>query len=124
MARMTDSQIATVLAADDRFSRPLAATVRSIVSHLTPARRLDLYLSGTGIPTQSREQIEAAAANPEVRLRWVETLADEVGYLPQASPGTARATYALLFIPRVLPDDLNRALYLDCDIIVRRCVGE
>ena len=34
---MADSRIAAVLAADDRFSRPLAATVRSIVSQLSPA---------------------------------------------------------------------------------------
>ncbi len=121
---MADSRIATVLAADDRFSRPLAATVRSIVARLSPGRGLDLYLCDMGITPQNREKIAVAAAHPEVRLHWVETLADEVGYLPQASPGISRATYARLFIPRVLPDDLSRALYLDCDLIVRRCVGE
>ena len=121
---MADSRIATVLAADDRFSRPLAATVRSIVSRLSPGRGLDLYLCDMGITAQNREKIAVAAAHPEVRLHWVETLADEVGHLPQASPGISRATYARLFIPWVLPDDLSRALYLDCDLIVRRCVGE
>src|SRR5215831_7495272 len=124
MARMADSRIATVLAADDRFSRPLAATVRSVVSRLSPGRGLDLYLCDMGITPQNREKIAVAAAHPGVQLHWVETLADEVGYLPQASPGISRATYARLFIPRVLPGELSRALYLDCDIIVRRCVGE
>jgi len=121
---MADSRIATVLAADDRFSRPLAATVRSVVSRLSPGRGLDLYLCDMGITPQNREKIAVAAAHPGVQLHWVETLADEVGYLPQASPGISRATYARLFIPRVLPGELSRALYLDCDIIVRRCVGE
>ena len=46
---MADSRIATVLAADDRFSRPLAATVRSIVAQLSPGRELDLYLCDMGI---------------------------------------------------------------------------
>ena len=121
---MPDSRIATVLAADDRFSRPLAATVRSVVSRLTPGRGLDLYLCDMGITAPNRDKISAAAAHPDVRLHWVTTLGSEVEQLPEASAGISRATYARLFIPRVLPPGLSRALYLDCDLIVRRCVGE
>jgi lipopolysaccharide biosynthesis glycosyltransferase len=121
---MADSRIATVLAADDRFSRPLAATVRSIVSQLTPGRRLDLYLCDMGITAPNRDKIAAAAAHPEVRLHWVTTLREKVQHLPEAVPGISRAAYARLFIPHVLPPDADRALYLDCDLIVRRCVGE
>ena len=121
---MADSRIATVLAADDRFSRPMAATVRSIVSTLTPGRGLDLYLCDMGITAQNREKIAAAAARPEVRLHWVTTLAEKVEHLPEAVPGVTRAAYARLFIPHVLPPDADRALYLDSDLIARRCVGE
>ena len=49
---MADRRIAVVLAADDRFSRPLAVTVQSIVSQLRPGRELDLYLCDMGITTQ------------------------------------------------------------------------
>ena len=52
------------------------------------------------------------------------TLGEEVEQLPEAVPGISRAAYARLFIPWVLPRDMGRALYLDCDLIVRRCVGE
>ena len=121
---MADSRIATVLAADDRFSRPLAVTVRSIVSQLGPGRGLDMYLCDMGITAQNREKIATAAAHPEVRLHWVTALGKEVGRLPEAVPGISRAAYARLFIPQVLPPDMDRALYLDCDLIARRCVGE
>src|SRR5215475_6730742 len=121
--RMADSWIATVLAADDRFSRPLAATVRSVVSQLTPGRGLDLYLCDMGITAPNRDKIATAAAHPDVRLHWVTTLGGEVEHLPEAVPGISRAAYARLFIPRVLPPGMDRALYLDCDLIVRRCVG-
>ena len=121
---MADSRIATVLAADDRFSRPMAATVRSIVSQLSPGRGLDLYLCDMGITPQNREKIAAAAAHPEARLHWVETLKEKVEHLPEAVPGVTRAAYARLFIPFVLPSGIDRALYLDSDLIVRRCVGE
>jgi len=121
---MADRRIAVVLAADDRFSRPLAVTVQSIVSQLRPGRGLDLYLCDMGITTQNREEIAAAAAHPEVRLHWVTTLAEKVEHLPEAVPGISGAAYARLFIPQVLPPDIDRALYLDCDLIARRCVGE
>ena len=52
------------------------------------------------------------------------TLGEKVGHLPEAVPGISRAAYARLFIPSVLPPGLDRALYLDSDLIVRRCVGE
>ena len=120
---MADSRIAAVLAADDRFSRPLAATVRSVVSQLTPGRGLDLYLCDMGITAPNRDKISAAAARPDVRLHWVTTLGEEVEHLPEAVPGISRAAYARLFIPFVLPPDMDRALYLDCDLIARRCVG-
>ena len=61
---MADSRIAAVLAADDRFSRPLAATVRSIVAQLSRGRELDLYLCDMGITARNREMIAAAAARP------------------------------------------------------------
>ncbi|MDX6393933.1 MAG: hypothetical protein QOJ73_4996 [Streptosporangiaceae bacterium] len=124
MAHVANNRITTVLAADDRFSRPLAATVASIVSQLSPGRELDLYLCDMGITAQNREMISAAAARPEVRLHWVTALGEKVGHLPEAVPGISRAAYARLFIPSVLPPGLDQALYLDSDLIVRRCVGE
>jgi lipopolysaccharide biosynthesis glycosyltransferase len=124
MARVAHGRITAVLAADDRFSRPLAVTVRSIVSRLSPGRGLDIYLCDMGITTPNREKIAAAAAHPQVCVHWVGTLGKEVGRLPEAVPGITRAAYARLFIPQVLPPDLDRALYLDCDLIARRCAGE
>jgi len=121
---MADSRIATVLAADDRFSRPLAATVRSIVSQLGPGRAMDMYLCDMGITAQNREKIASAAAHPEVQLHWVTTLGEKVAHLPEVVPGISRAAYARLFIPSVLPPGIDRALYLDSDLIARRCIGE
>ena len=123
---MADSRIVTVLAADDRFSRPLAATVRSIVSRLSPGRELDMYLCDMGITGQNREKIAGGRGPP----RGPRPLGVDAGERGRASPrdhagtGITRAAYARLFIPWALPREMDRVLYLDCDLIVRRCLGE
>ena len=78
-----------------------------------------------GITAQNREMIAAAAARPEVRLHWVTTLGREGRASPRgrarASPGPRTPGCSS---PWCCHPDLDRALYLDSDLIVRRCVGE
>ena len=107
---MADSRIATVLAADDRFSRPMAATVRSIVAQLSPGRGLDLYLCDMGITPQNREKIAAAAAHPEARLHWVETLKEKVEHLSLLQALT-ECQHKLLAIMRELKDLLHHVVH-------------
>ena len=121
---MSDRPATVFLAADDRFARPLAATVRSVVAHLTPGRELDLHLCDMGIEPRNRAMVEQVAAHPGVRLRWITDLREKVAHLPQSWSHISVATYARLFIPALLPPSADKALYLDCDLIVRRCVGD
>jgi lipopolysaccharide biosynthesis glycosyltransferase len=122
---MTDnSSITVVLAADDKFSRPLAVAVRSLVAHLRPDRPADVYLLDMGIRPENRAKIAVAATSPAVTVHWISSVSDEVEHLPEAMPLISRATYARLLIPALLPPHTNRALYLDSDLIVRRHVGD
>jgi lipopolysaccharide biosynthesis glycosyltransferase len=120
---MPDRGVIVVLAADEAFSRPLAVTVRSIVAHLTPGRELDLHVCDMGTSPASRALIERVAQHPGVRVRWVTNLREKVAHLPQSWHHISTATYARLFIPALLPTS-EKALYLDCDLVVRRCVGD
>jgi lipopolysaccharide biosynthesis glycosyltransferase len=117
-------RIVTVLAADDRFSRPLAVTIQSIIEHLTPGREMDMYLCDMGISPEHRKMIDKVAAHPRVNAQWVTTLKEKVEHLPESWPGITRATYARLFIPEILPPEVAKALYLDCDLVIRRCIGD
>lgn len=121
---MPDRALTVFLSADDGFSRPLAVAVRSIVAHLTPGRALDLHLCDMGMSPRNRTLVERVAEHPDVRLRWIGDLQEKVADLPQAWKHITAAAYARLFIPAMLPDSVTKALYLDCDLIVRRCVGD
>jgi lipopolysaccharide biosynthesis glycosyltransferase len=119
-----DSRVTVVVAADDDFSRPLAVTLRSVVAHLNPGRVLDLHVCDMGLAPRSRALIGQTAQHPDVRLWWIGDLGDRVAQLPQSWSHISSATYARLFIPAMLPQSVDKALYLDSDLIVRRCVGD
>jgi lipopolysaccharide biosynthesis glycosyltransferase len=119
-----EQAITVVFAADDNYSRPLATAARSVIATLRPDRRLQLCVLDMGIGLSNRRLIEATFEHPLVDLVWIDSLRERVADLPNPWTAITRATYARLWIPTVLPESVERALYLDCDVIARRCVGD
>jgi len=118
------SEIAIVLAADDSFARPLAVTIRSVVANLSPSHTLRLWILDMGIAARNRKLLDPMLSNPRVQVTWDDSLADRVHHLPNTWKAISRATYARLFLAEILPEDVGRVLYLDTDLVVRRCVGD
>jgi lipopolysaccharide biosynthesis glycosyltransferase len=115
-------KIAAVLAADDGYAMPLAVAARSVVAPLPPGTEVTIAVLDMGISDGHRERIEGSLDLPGVELRWVDSLRDRITDLPNTWPIITRAGYGRIFIPEVLPD-IERALYLDCDVLVRRSVA-
>jgi len=124
MSRLEPSTVTVALAADDNYARPLAAALRSIVANLDASRMLTCCILDMGITAENRQALMTILAGPKVDVLWNESLNDRVQRLPNTWPAITRATYARLFLPEVLPEDVPRVLYLDSDVIARRCVGE
>jgi lipopolysaccharide biosynthesis glycosyltransferase len=118
-------RVVAALAADDNFTRPLAATVQSVVAHLSEGRTVDLYICDMGIAERNRTVIESVATHSAVTLHWL-TLPDQPTELlpPSGFDHISKATYARLFLPLVLPHDTSRVLYLDSDLLAQRCIGD
>ena len=91
------SRVMVVLNADDRFSRPLAVTIRSIVSQLSPGRTLDLYVCDMGITPANRIKIESVPHHDQVNFSWISSLAEET-QLPADIKHISRAAYGRLII--------------------------
>jgi lipopolysaccharide biosynthesis glycosyltransferase len=112
-----------VMAADDGYARPLAAAGRSVIRHLGGDRSLEFYVLDMGISPSNRRAIEASFRRPGVEVIWLTSGQEAVKGLPTYGWFTT-AAYARLLIPTLLPQQVERALYLDCDLVVRRCIGE
>ncbi len=108
---------------DDNFWAPAYATMRSVC--LFTRRRADLvfHLCHRTLTPKHRADLEAITAEFPVELRWYDLDASELfrdvaGRMPE-NKRLSNIVYARLMIDRLVGPDVQRVLYLDCDMLVR-----
>jgi lipopolysaccharide biosynthesis glycosyltransferase len=102
----------------------MSSALQHLAGDVSPA----IYVLDAGIAAASRERLVNVAFAGGVELGWIcvppARLSQMDATVPQAPvAGTAqhvtRATYARLLIPELLPRHVQRAVYLDSDVLVR-----
>lgn len=123
------SAIVLACASDDAYVRHAAAMLLSAVIN-TPQREIRIhYLHGPDLTADTRTKLESALAPfaPRVSLHLLEVPDIWVENLPlfkTMQPGSLRPVmWYRLFLPQLLGEE-NKVLYLDCDTIVLRDLGE
>jgi lipopolysaccharide biosynthesis glycosyltransferase len=120
---MTSELIRIVMASDEGYARPLAVAAQSVLANLGPGRGVEFYFLDMGISAENRRGIERSLTDRRVNITWIDEAQKSVEGLPTFGWFTT-ATYARLLIPDLLPANVSRAIYLDCDLVVRRCIGD
>lgn len=116
------SPITLVTAADDGYAMPLAVTVRSALDQLAANRPLHLYVLDGGLTDETKARLETSWNDARLTLAWVRPELDQVRDLV-VSDHVNLVTYLRLLMPAVLPASVDRAIYLDADMLVRRDLG-
>ena len=136
-----NSSINVVLAADNSYAMPLAVTARSIIENLKDNRKIKLFIIDGGIKKHNKDKISRSLENGKCVIEWLprpdrllgnfEVLNQfTIENIPGVGTVTAKpylsniAAYYRLLIPELLPDYCQKAIYLDCDLIVNRDLGE
>lgn len=107
-------------ASNDGYACHLAASLYSLLETNTQVPELDIYVLSVGMCEQYQEQLKALAGEFKRTLTVV-----ELGDLKERFPyeidtrGFDISAMGRLFAPEVLPETVERILYLDCDTIVR-----
>jgi len=102
--------------ADKAYALPLAVMLKSLAVNIDPARSVVVYIVDNGIGSDNKNHITQATKD-KLELHWV----DPGGLLPRIEPEWGRvspATYDKLFLDRILPKGTNKALWLDCDMLI------
>lgn len=96
--------------------------MRSMLDNMGPDSSLQFHVATSGLPEPDRTAL-AQVVRDEASIRFVPFAPDRVRHL-QRSRLITRMAYARLFLAEMLPGELQRVLYVDCDTVFERDVKE
>lgn len=122
---MNSNTVNLFFACDDGYIPFLAVALHSIKLHRDENRLYSVTVLHTGVSEQSKEKICSAFSDEKFAIHFndisesVETISKRLFTRDYYS----KSTYFRLFIPDLYPK-IDKALYLDCDIVLNADVAE
>lgn len=118
-----DDPIVLVAAADDNFAMPLAVMVASVLANLAAGRTLRLFVLDGGITPANKERLARSWQDTRLSVTWLSPDLSRLKGLKVGAHINAVA-YCRLLAAGLLRQTIEKAIYLDCDVIVERDLGE
>lgn len=112
------SEPVVLCAADDNYVRPLAVTLYSAVTHLRAGNRLQVILLDGGISQSNWVGLQETFVDLPIDISVIRPDLDEVQSL-STSHHISHTAYLRLLAGRLLPDSIDRVIYLDSDVLVQ-----
>ena len=109
-----------VVATDASFALPTAVTLRSLLTSAGPDGDIEVTVLHDDVPIDLRRRVDASLPPEAPDVRWVAADVSPLGTLPPSH--LPRATWFRLLAVEVLPPEIDRFVYLDVDVLVRRSV--
>lgn len=114
-------------AADEQFSMQTGVSMLSVL-HATLVRPICFFILDGGLQPHSRATLSALAAAHDAEVRYIDILPqlDSIRRYGQKAWGDfpSLVTWARLFLPQLLPAEVDRVLYLDGDTLVAGDLSE
>lgn len=124
------SKIHVALTFDDKYWAPAYATMRSVTMLSRRPRDIVFHLMQVGLSAAHRASLDSITAEFGSALVYYDiaklsVLRERIAELPPVGGHTNNPiVYARLFLPDILPADIGRVVYLDCDMLVRCAIEE
>ena len=108
-----------IYASNDGYAGHLAASLYSLLDHNRNIPRMDIYILSVGMSEAYLERLAGVAGKfcRSLHVAELGNLRERFDYEVDTR-GFDISAMGRLFAPRVLPDSVRKALYLDCDTIV------
>ena len=91
--------------------------LHSALVALRPGAAITAHIIDAGLPAADRARLAELARCHGAALHWHEPSATGFAALPAWGRMTS-TTYHRLLLPRLLPEEVTRAIWLDCDLLV------
>ena len=106
-----------VYAADERFAEILSVSMESLLTH---NNNVVVWILNNGIKEESVEKLKRQASlhNSQIHFMPLRSLKDYAGRELSCQKKITATTYFRLFLPDIMPEEVERVLYIDCDTLV------
>ena len=115
-----------VYASDDRFAEILGVSLVSLYENSKDMDDIVVYILDSGITDGNKQKMLSVCMSynrSEIVFIPGENISEKLSMDVSVDRGSL-SQYARLFVSSDLPEELNRVLYLDCDIIVKQSIRE
>ena len=121
---LTDTEsIVLVCAANEGYVMPLATMIRSVLANINTQLAISLYIVDGGIHENDKERLLNSWAFDWLSVHWV--LPDDSWYSDIPLWGRMTSdTYHRIMMPYFLPSSIQKAIWLDCDMVVKANLAE
>lgn len=103
-------------AGDDKFSLPMAVMLYSVMVN-SRGSNVKVYILNAGISAKNQNKISEIISPLGGKLHWIEPNHQKLLDLP-VTYALPLATWYRLLIPEVIPPEISKVIYLDCDLLV------
>jgi lipopolysaccharide biosynthesis glycosyltransferase len=125
MARKTMMNVApTVIhvacAADDFYAMPLGVTICSALANLSGDYRVVLYVLDGGIHRANKLKLVQSLDQEKIEIHWLRPTSSRIEQIYYQSRNSYPiSAYLRLLLPEILPNHVEKVIYLDTDVIVK-----
>ena len=123
--RSTSDAVVLVCGSDDNYAIHMAAMLTSVLENWDNARSLETYIFDGGIGVAKKKKINEiieGRKKKNTEVNWVHPDISSVDDLRVVGHVT-QAAFLRLLIPKYLPREVSKAIYLDCDLIVENSIS-
>lgn len=119
----TPEHILVLCAIDDNYAMPLAVMLQSAARNVSAGRHIHVLLIDGGISQTSQKKLEVSLAGLPITVHLVEPDHDLISDLLISHHAT-HSVYFRLLASLLLPQSIDRIIYLDADMIVKGDISE
>ncbi len=115
--------VVVLFACNESFAPYLSVTLQSVVEHVSPARRYDIVVLSNDITPATMQVLHDQVARDNVGIAFLDAVSALGGIKLPRHGHFAVETYYRLLAPELL-DRVDKAVYLDSDLVVLRDLAE
>jgi len=115
-----------VYASDDKFAEILGISLVSLYKNNTDFSDIIVYILDSDISECNKKKLMSLTekySRSEIKFIQARNVSEELSVNVNLDRGSL-SQYARLFVSSVLPSNLDRVLYLDCDVIINQSISE